>query len=289
MLIIKGFIFVFIAFFIVPCSFAKDDIAGSRDSDFVERYPRSVIAYFSETDTDDYTLFTSSLKKVNGVWVTDRKQRLSGHLMRISYQIVDDHTEDMVAAFFEKQFVRKNARELFACQKRACGDSNEWANGVFGVRQLYGSDRDQRYRVVSFNKGKEEIYVALYIIKRGNGRIFAHVDVLVSSDGDTNNNIVEQLASGQKVILRGAVSPKMIRKIAEFLQLHPDKKLYLVGHSYAEEAVESLREKSRGSAQSLAKQLPAEYQQRVDVYGLGPLAPANSLSQGQDRVEVIPY
>ncbi len=78
---------------------------------------------------------------------------------------------------------------IFQCEGRDCGRSNTWANQIFGQAVLYGRDQEQAYLAAQVG---EEL-VAVYLIKRGNRRQYAHVEmwqpdvmpplVLASGDG----------------------------------------------------------------------------------------------------------
>lgn len=78
---------------------------------------------------------------------------------------------------------------IFQCEGRDCGRSNTWANQIFGQAVLYGRDQEQTY--LAAQVGQE--LVAVYLIKRGNRRQYAHIEmwqpevmptlVLASGDG----------------------------------------------------------------------------------------------------------
>ena len=59
----------------------------------------------------------------------------------------------------------------FECEARL-RTLNLWANTLFGVSQLYGRDRNQRYQVLKLDQG----YRLLYVIERGNKDIFASLN-----------------------------------------------------------------------------------------------------------------
>ena len=63
---------------------------------------------------------------------------------------------------------------LFRCSGRDCGRSNDWANQVFGQATLYGPDRNQRYVARQW----QDQLVSLYVIERGNKRVYAHLQFL---------------------------------------------------------------------------------------------------------------
>lgn len=273
---------------------AIEDVAGSREAEFLARYPNSVISHFSERETDDYTLYISSLKKVNGVWRAEKQRSLEGDLLRLTYLIPGGHNLALVSEFYQKQIdalIAENGEQLFYCEKRGCGSSNQWANMVFGIKQLYGSDRDQFYRVDRFERGGQEYYLVFYLIKRGNQRIYAHID-LFAIQQKSGSDALASLQQGSKVVvaLKGD-REKLLRQVVSFLEKHPERKLYVVGHRYGEQSVEILQAQAKQAAEDLVEQLAAKtnVSGRVEVYGLGPLAPQTAITSGSDRIELIPY
>ncbi len=274
---------------------AIDDVAGSREADFLARYPNSVISHFSERETDDYTLYISSLKKVNGVWRAEKQRSLVGDLLRLTYLIPSGHNVTLVSEFYQKQIdalIAENGEQLFHCEKRGCGSSNQWANMVFEIKQLYGPDRNQLYRVDRFEKNGQEYYLVFYLIERGNQRIYAHIDLFALQQGNGSDAFVS-LLQGNKVLVPADEKnrDKLLEQVVSFLEKYPDRKLYIVGHSYGEQSVAALQAQAKKSAEVLAGQLGtrADLSGRVEVYGLGPLAPQSAIASGRDRIELIPY
>lgn len=278
---------------------AFDDLSGSRDAELIQRYSDSAISHFTELSTSDYTVYASKLRKVNGVWSAKKQQRLSGNLLRVTYRIPDNHSVDLVEKFFFTQLDNLKGDTLFKCEKRGCGSSNQWANMVFGVKELYGPDRNQVYRVEHIQKNGKEYFLALYVIERGNRRVYAHIDFL--SVSQVKPSVLSQLNTGKHISIFADASPKLkersVLQLVAFLKENPQKDLLIVGHSYGGGAVDELQSKSLAAAKSVAKQLSTKLKDaqleesaiaRIRVYGVGPLAPLSSLAQGEDRVVFIP-
>ena len=68
---------------------------------------------------------------------------------------------------------------LFACEGRACGHANQWANRVFGQRLLYGKSDEQRYRVIAVEDAAGSARVLLYSSARTADRQYLHADYLL--------------------------------------------------------------------------------------------------------------
>src|SRR5690606_30975595 len=62
---------------------------------------------------------------------------------------------------------------------RNCGSSNSWANDQFQIKQLYGLDQDQYYGIFELVDDQDQLnYFALYTVRRGNQRVYAHLELL---------------------------------------------------------------------------------------------------------------
>ena len=116
----------------------------------------------------------SKNKKVDGRWLFENELKLSGDLEQTLYQIETDEPLENVAAFY-RVWVKQSVREVqFACEARLCGSSNQWANGFFHQKLLYGPDANQYYWVIK----QGDIYWVLYLIERGNKRIYLYTERL---------------------------------------------------------------------------------------------------------------
>lgn len=157
---------------------ASGDVASSRDPLDVPRYPFARIV--------EYDLDERSLPRELAIGRVDRSDRhvriedsirTRGSLERVTYRIPDGTDVDDVLAHYRRQL---GGNALFFCRARDCGRSNYWANDVFGVAELYGPDANQRY--LALERGGR--LLALYVVERGNKRIYAHVEVIEPEDGD---------------------------------------------------------------------------------------------------------
>jgi len=130
----------------------------------------------------DYEIGLGAIQKRSGVWAFKRSERLSGELVRYTWQVVDGFsTEDVLEELAER--LAENGRLLFACDSRACGQGSQWANQVFGERLLYGRDEYQHYRVFGPAEGSTENYrVLLFSAARLADRQYLHAELLRVAD-----------------------------------------------------------------------------------------------------------
>lgn len=273
----------------------------------LEAYPAARIIYQTTAKTDDYTLALSSYKKIAGNWLLDRSQRLKGELYRFTVELPVGHSLQNGFDFYVDQLNTHNIRELFYCKARDCGTSNSWANNHFKVQQLYGLDQFQQYAAyeVTPPNGKP-VYVSLYAVQRGNKRVYLQVETLsvyqvlelgVASSFEsiikalTNNgyyvfpDLVADDAEGNSSI---HIKPTHIDALVDVLMQKKEWKLALVGHDYAQPKLSQQQAASKGYADQVKAALVAKGidKSRINVYGLGGLAPAGR-GDRVARVEIV--
>lgn len=164
----------------VPGGIAIIALAQETPRDLLLRlndYPHAKQAAHSEQAVIDHEIGLGAMKKVRGVWQFKDSERLSGLLIRYTWQIVDGFTslevmEELVRLVEE----REQTQLLFQCRGRACGHGAQWANRVFRQRILYGREDLQEYRVYSLADG--DYRLAIYSAARTADRQYLHVDLL---------------------------------------------------------------------------------------------------------------
>lgn len=142
--------------------------------------PQATTLYHTAEDASDYIIALGKYKKRNGRWSPETSRRVQGELIRYTLEIPKHNSEADVFAFYRDQLPQQ-AQSLFACTSRACGDSNNWANDHFGVKQLYGTNTSQHYAVFSLQHADDSVtYITIYTVRRGNRRLYSQLDILRS-------------------------------------------------------------------------------------------------------------
>lgn len=275
-----------------------------RDHPWIKRFQDSEIVDFTESGDSNYRLALDRMQRVNGRVGAGREERIRGDLTRITYRIPDGYSGADVFAYFSGQMLTMGP-ELFRCAGRGCGSSNFWANDVFENRILYGPETEQFYLASAVGEDEEHIqaYVALYVITRGNRRVYAHLDVLelrnITSDVPTVDPEVlalqlQQESSVQVSGLRFDAQDRLTDEVGlgllvDALQLVPLAKVYVVGHLNTEAPLDTLMERSLRRAQAVRERLLAAGvdASRVDAQGVGPLAPVCRQAPCEARIEVV--
>jgi hypothetical protein len=139
-------------------------------------YDQSKIINQEQSNTLNYQLALAPYKKRQNRWRPDKAIRLQGHLYRETHELMAGFDEQDVYAFYKSQ-VPSAAELLFECRRRDCGESNNWANDHFNIKQLYGSDQYQFYSVHQLG---DDQYISLYVVRRGNRRVYTQIETLIS-------------------------------------------------------------------------------------------------------------
>ena len=201
-----------------------------RDHGAVARFPESQTISIDTLENNNYRLVVGSLQRVNGQVVPEKSERLRGRLTKITYEISPQYNHDEVLNFFLEQFEQSQYEQLFRCNGRSCGSSNYWANDVFSDRILYGPERNQFYMVMdASNASSYPTYVSIYIITRGNRRLYAHVEVIEQGldAGQASEFLPTQMyatnnAPGETAVQELADTPSDNRNGQSLPRLNPD-------------------------------------------------------------------
>jgi hypothetical protein len=273
----------------------------------LQAYPGAREVFHTSDQEDNFLLALSSYKKVDGNWLVDRSQRLSGSLERTTFELPVDQNAEAGFVFFKDQIDKYNLRELFHCNARDCGTSNSWANIHFKIIQLYGLDQYQYYGAYEITNADEKpFYVVLYAVMRGNKRAYVQLDVLhankvndlgVASSPETLNNLLntngyfvfpDLLSKDAKGGLHLQVKQAHIQALAALLSAQPKLTLALVGHDYSATSIERQQLESKKNAEQIKTALVAAGvdTKRLQVFGVGGLAPAGRGDRNA-RVEIV--
>lgn len=147
------------------------------------------VIYTRDKRLENYQLALGIYKKVGNRWQPEKGLRLSGTLKGQTIELSENYDPEEVFNFYLRQLTPQSTATLFFCESRACGESSVWANNHFNVRQLYGLDRFQFYGVYQSRlKTDSQIhYITLYTVRRGNNRVYAHIDIFLPDSAEGNS------------------------------------------------------------------------------------------------------
>jgi hypothetical protein len=285
---------------VAAASAGEADVAGSRDPAGIERFPRSgIVEYAEDSELRPRAFVAHRLERLrSGRGEVGGIPHFDAALESATYRIPEGSSVAEVAAHFRAQ---PEGGILYQCAGRECGRSNEWANAVFGKPILYGPDANQQYLAWE----SQERLVAVYVIQRGNKRVYAHVQVLEPAEGalratamGANTLIARRLAAQGWSVIDGIVpdpdghlptsAAAVLGAVGPALTEFDGKELYLVCHLYDRaRTTEALRTAAARCADAGVALLFESLPRGVRLYGLGigPLAPRGAAPAA--RLELV--
>lgn len=215
-----------IAFVLLGClsSGAKADLV----SDVLQSFrPNQMISETVRDEAHRYWWVKSPLRRPGGEFVLEREDRVDVRYARWRvYQIDRSHDQRDIFEQIRNLWVeRDNYEEIFSCQGSGCGNSQHWANNVFGESRLYGLDRHQHYSTGTVG---DDIRT-LYVVRRGSQLNYVYwLEAVRTNPAD---RLADDLAGGD-AILAQSFPPQVWNDV---LNNNPDWNLVLVGHDYADD------------------------------------------------------
>lgn len=276
------------------------DRPGSQDSPRLSRFPDSRIIDWSAVSGETHELVLGPMLRTAGRVIADESRRIQGDVTRITYDIPQTFTGAEAFNYFRRQLQERGAVERFVCEGRECGNSNYWANDVFGNRILYGPERNQYYLAAEYPAAQGSAVVTVYVITRTNRRVMAHLEIIEPA-GEIHNATVEGLLNDLRragaVPVTGVDFDDSDQLVVEaglmpwIAALNDDATLRVavVAHLGGSIAPERLLERSRQRAQAVMAVLVdgGIDQSRLEAHGVGPLAPLCGQDNCRERVEIV--
>ena len=291
------------ACFLVRVSLAQESVSIPEHR-LMPRFPDSEMTSLEFVEDTNYRLILSSLQRTRGLVSSENSEMLRGDITKIIYEVASEFSGQDVFEYFKKEASERNYKSLFSCSGRECGSSNYWANDIFGNRVLYGPERNQYYSVFDAATEGREDFVAMYIITRGNRRVYVYFEFI--EPGGTQSRIdifdsdrlLSELQAERSVVLKNIefendlslTRDSDISYLISLLEKNPSLKFYLVAHLY-QEGVKSdeLIARSHQRANVLLQLLLGNGidREQIEAHGAGPFAPNCGAERCTDRVELV--
>lgn len=266
-------------------------------------FPQSTLERSERLEMKEYRIHTSAIREVRDeatsrdslLMELEGKKRLISTDRDTSLEKVQDHYHAALEA--------RQAKKLFRCAGRACGSSNVWANQVFGEPRLYGRDEEQSYQVAAWRDGNNRVQiVSLYIVQRGNRKIYVHEEAFMMPRGHT----LPELGLSDQRVLGPVLVPwthpgepllqlneDILQEVLDLAAKHPAGRLYLLGFAPLNKgSMENLMARVDRATEKLAQRLEEEgiAAGRIHRKSLGPLVPLGGESasgRSGPRIEVM--
>lgn len=121
-----------------------------------------------------------ALRKISGQLRMESQVNARGLVSSVTYELpVERSARDAFTAARQSLQV-PGTQLLFWCEARDCGESNLWANTVFGNSRLLGSDEQQAFFLLRMASPDENTLLGVYAVTRGNRRVALHVEQFVA-------------------------------------------------------------------------------------------------------------
>jgi len=248
-------------------------------------FPSAVVFENSRIAEARFNLAIGGMEKQNGVWQPEKTLKVAIEGERQTHEIGYSASVHEAFEFYSNEYKSFVVQQLFSCEGLDCGSSAQWANGYFGVRELYGPDKEQRLAVWLLDtKGQQEI-VTLYVIQRGNKKVYAHIDAFSLTQPLAVDMPRSQLID--TVYNIDKMRTDALRDLAKTIRAiqSEDKNVWLVGHAYGSTEQSENMIASKELAQALAEKLSMLGVVDLNIDAVGMLSPLGGTSA--DRVAVL--
>lgn len=306
------FILVGVALMISTNLFAQrtTDIEEGKDYPLVSRFKGSIIEWYQVRNFDRYFILSLKDNKISNY-------EINGKITRIQYSIGKEHSIFEIYKSYENSLKETGFEILTTLNDKNCGVNlqeqlyNDEFNGLNKLPReaLNPGDDEFYYLAVKKQIDDKDIYIVVYTaFERGDLLVtFDAIEVqsmdkgLVSvKDLETNLSKNGHIAiydihfdTGKSDIKPN--SDSALKNIAEYINVHSDKKYIIVGHTDNTGNFEANLKLSKARADAVMNELVTKYSvkaEQLKAYGDGSTAPVarNSTNDGKAknrRVEIV--
>ena len=265
----------------------------------IPAHPRASLDINEISEQDEPLNFIlSSAQRIRREVTFERVIKVFGPVSSNTYQMPSDLKRSDVTDWFKQQIVTLGGRIEFECEQRDCGRATIWATDIFRERVLSASDVNQNYLAVSIDKDEIQHLVMIYVVERGNRRVYAHVVEIIPSERvtiDTPVDVSSELLRYGTVRIpnvvpdsQGALSAEALSELENLaqneLQEFSSDEIYVVCHVNGPYRTEELLEYSEDCA---AKVIAIFEEEGLNVvpFWTGPLSPLERTAVS--RIELV--
>jgi outer membrane protein OmpA-like peptidoglycan-associated protein len=279
-------------------------VEGSSDHPLITRYPGSYIAKYLTKEFDEFSLPLGPVDVENTI---TKNQHLEGKITRIVY--VAPEGRSVLEVFRNYQAALKNGgfETLFTCGPQGCGSTvaNAYANSGDNA-DYWGPVHGIHYISAKLARPEGDVYVSLLVDNLGpDSRTEAELYVIEVKPMESDLITVNAASLANDINRTGHASvygiyfdtgkadvkpesDATMKEIAKLLQGDPTLKLYVVGHTDNQGALDMNMDLSRKRADAVLAALTTKYgvsASRLRSYGCGPYSPVASNDSEDGRAK----
>jgi outer membrane protein OmpA-like peptidoglycan-associated protein len=268
---------------------------GSKDHPLITRYPGSYIAKYLTKEFDEFSLPLGPVEEENKI---TKNQHLEGKITRIVYVAPAGRTVLEVFRNYQSALKKAGFETLFTCGPQGCGSTiaNAYANSGDNT-DYWGPEHGIHYISAKLARPEGDVYVSLLVDDQGpDSRANAELYVIEVKPMESDLITVNAASLAKDINRTGHASvygiyfdtgkadvkpesDATLKEIAKLLQGDPSLKLYVVGHTDNQGALDMNMDLSRRRAEAVLSALTTKYAVpavRLKAYGSGPYAPVAS-------------
>ncbi|SPE28451.1 OmpA family domain protein [Candidatus Sulfotelmatomonas gaucii] len=288
-----------------PFAAAQDqDVEGSKDHPLISRYPGSYIAKYLTKEFDEFALPLGPVDVENTI---TKNQPLEGKITRIVYVAPAGRTVLEVFRNYQDALKKGGFETLFTCGPQGCGSTvaNAYANSGDNL-DYWGPQHGIHYISAKLGRPEGDVYVSLLVDDQGpDSRTNAELYVievkpmesgLITVDAASLANDINRTGHASVYGIyfdtgKADVKPESdatMSEIAKLLQGDSTLKLYVVGHTDNQGALDLNMDLSLRRAEAVLSALTTKYAvpaSRLKAYGCGPYSPVASNDNEDGRAK----
>jgi outer membrane protein OmpA-like peptidoglycan-associated protein len=288
-----------------PFTAAQDqDVEGSSDHPLISRYPGSYIAKYLTKDFDEFSLPLGPVNEENTI---TKNQHLEGKITRIVYVAPAGRTVLEVFRNYQAALKKGGFETLFTCGPQGCGSTiaNAYANSGDNA-DYWGPEHGIHYISAKLARPEGDVYVSLLVDDQGgDSRANAELYVIEVKPMESDLITVNAASLANDINRTGHASvygiyfdtgkadvkpesDATLSEIAKLIQGDPTLKLYVVGHTDNQGALDLNMDLSLRRAEAVLAALTTKYAvpaTRLKAYGCGPYSPVASNDSEDGRAK----
>ncbi|MEA3477440.1 MAG: OmpA family protein [Bacteroidota bacterium] len=299
------------------------DIEGSKDYPKISRFQGAVIEFYKEIKWGSYKLPVSDKGTID--W--EKPMALDGKVTRIQYTVSKDNNSEFVLHNYKSGFTQSGYEIMISIANEELGFSDRphtWNDKYYVSGGYYDGLNNEKFGVgIGFPTWKnhhsfiaarghedgKDVYAIVYTVVDENYTLITQ-DVIEVEAVETGlvsvDNISSDITKKGHIAIYGIhfetgkstlkpESASALKTISDYINTHPDKKFYIVGHTDNIGEFSTNMTLSEDRAKSVMTELTEKYNVNIGqlkAYGVSSLVPvfSNITEEGKAknrRVEIV--